>query len=101
MIGASKSCARRIKPMKKVAKTLLGHRKLNLNYFRGLKKQFSNSVIEGLNNKAKLTMRKAYGFRTFPASNSLRITHWENYQSQMLPTNSTDEPIKPSEVPDF
>jgi hypothetical protein len=22
--------------------------------------------IEGLNNKAKLTMRKAYGFRTFP-----------------------------------
>jgi hypothetical protein len=34
---------------KKVAKTLLGHRKFNLNYFRGLKKQFSNSVIEGLN----------------------------------------------------
>ena len=36
-----------------------------LNYFRA-KKQFSSGVIEGLNNKAKLTMRKAYGFRTFP-----------------------------------
>jgi hypothetical protein len=29
------------------------------------KKQFSSGVVEGLNNKAKLTMRKAYGFRTF------------------------------------
>jgi transposase len=55
----------RIEPMKKVAKTLLGHRELILNYFRA-KKQFSSGVIEGLNNKAKLTMRKAYGFRTFP-----------------------------------
>ena len=25
----------------------------------------SSGVVEGLNNKAKLTMRKAYGFRTF------------------------------------
>jgi transposase len=55
----------RIEPMKKVAKTLLGHRELILNYFRA-KKQFSSGVIEGLNNKDKLTMRKAYGFRTFP-----------------------------------
>ena len=55
----------RIEPMKKVAKTLLGHRELILNYFRA-KKQFSSGVIEGLNNKAKLTMRKAYEFRTFP-----------------------------------
>src|SRR6516225_547414 len=55
----------RIEPMKKVAKTVLGHRELILNYFRA-KKQFSSGVIEGLNNKAKLTMRKAYGFRTFP-----------------------------------
>ena len=26
---------------------------------------FSSGVVEGLNNKAKVTMRKAYGFRTF------------------------------------
>ena len=38
---------------------------LILNYFRA-KKQFSSGVVEGLNNKAKLTMRKSYhGFRTF------------------------------------
>ena len=37
---------------------------LLLNYFRA-KKQFSSGVIEGLNNKCKVTMRKAYGYRTF------------------------------------
>jgi hypothetical protein len=26
---------------------------------------FSSGVVEGLNNKAKVTMRKSYGFRTF------------------------------------
>ena len=50
--------------MKKIAKTLRRHRELLLNYFRA-KKQISGGVIEGLNNKAKLTMRKSYGFRTF------------------------------------
>jgi len=54
----------RIEPMKKVAKTLRGHRELILNYFRA-KKMFSSGIVEGLNNKAKVTMRKAYGFRTF------------------------------------
>jgi transposase len=54
----------RIEPMKKVARTLRGHRELILNYFRA-KKMFSSGIVEGLNNKAKVTMRKAYGFRTF------------------------------------
>jgi transposase len=54
----------RIEPMKKVAKTLRSHRELILNYFRA-KKQLSSGVVEGLNNKAKVTMRKSYGFRTF------------------------------------
>jgi Transposase len=54
----------RIKPMKKIAKTLRRHRELLLNYFRA-KKQISGGVVEGMNNKAKLTMRKSYGFRTF------------------------------------
>ena len=54
----------RIEPMKKVAKTLRNHHELILNYFRA-KKQFSSGVIEGLNNKVKVTMRKSYGFRTF------------------------------------
>ncbi len=54
----------RIEPMKKIALMLRAHRDLILNYFKA-QKLFSSGVIEGLNNKAKLTMRKSYGFRTF------------------------------------
>jgi transposase len=54
----------RIEPMKKMARTLHTHRALLLNYFKA-RKQFSSGVIEGLNNKAKVTMRRSYGFRTF------------------------------------
>lgn len=54
----------RIEPMKKIARSLREHRELILNYFRA-QKLLSSGVVEGLNNKAKLTMRKSYGFRTF------------------------------------
>ena len=54
----------RIEPMKKIARTLRRHRPLLLNYFKA-RKLFSSGVVEGLNNKAKVTMRKSYGFRTF------------------------------------
>jgi transposase len=54
----------RIEPMKKIARTLRTHRALLLNYFKA-RKAFSSGVVEGLNIKAKLTMRKSYGFRTF------------------------------------
>ena len=57
----------RIEPMKKFARTVRAHRELILNYFHA-RKQFSSGVVEGLNNKAKITMRKAYGFRTFRAT---------------------------------
>lgn len=61
-------CARtmrsRIEPMKHVARMLRRHRPLILNWFRA-KKEFSSGVVEGLNNKAKLTTKKAYGFGTF------------------------------------
>jgi len=57
----------RIEPMKKFAKTVRAHRELILNYFRA-RKQFSSGIVEGLNNKAKVTKRKAYGFRTFRAT---------------------------------
>jgi transposase len=50
--------------MKKIAKMLRAHRPLILNYFKA-KKVISSGVVEGLNNKAKVTMRKSYGFRTF------------------------------------
>src|SRR5437879_5537741 len=35
-----------------------------LNYFRA-QKLLSSGVVEGLNNKAKVTTRKSYGFRTY------------------------------------
>ena len=50
--------------MKKVAKMLRRHRRLLLNWFEA-KEQMSSGVVEGFNTKAKLTIRKAYGFRTF------------------------------------
>ncbi len=54
----------RIEPMQKFVHTVRSHRELLLNYFRA-KKAFSSGIVEGLNNQAKVTMRKAYGFRTF------------------------------------
>ena len=56
----------RIEPLKKVARMLRKHRPLLLNWFRA-KKRISSGVVEGLNNRLKLTLRKAYGFRTFEA----------------------------------
>ena len=54
----------RIEPMKKVAKMLRNHHDLILNWFRA-QKEFSSGIVEGFNAKAKLTTRKAYGFREF------------------------------------
>jgi transposase len=63
-------CARtmrsRLDPMKKVARSLREHEELLMNWFRA-KGEISAGTVEGLNNKAKLTMRKAYGFRSYQA----------------------------------
>jgi transposase len=48
--------------MKKVARILRSHKLLILNWFKA-KGRFSSGAVEGLNFKAKLTMRKAYGFK--------------------------------------
>jgi transposase len=57
----------KIEPMKQVARSLREHRDLILNWFRA-KGTISAGTVEGLNNKAKLTTRKSYGFRTFEAA---------------------------------
>jgi transposase len=54
----------RIEPMKKIARSLREHRELILNYLRA-QKLLSSGVLQGLINKAKVAMRKSYGFRTF------------------------------------
>ena len=56
----------KIEPMKKVARSLREHRDLILNWFHA-KGAISSGTVEGLNNKAKLTTRRSYGFRTFQA----------------------------------
>jgi transposase len=62
----SRAMRPRIEPMKKVARMLRNHESLILNWFRA-RGTVSAGVTEGLNNKLKLTTRKAYGFRTFDA----------------------------------
>jgi transposase len=54
----------RLEPMKNIARMLRRHRALVLNWFRA-RGEISAAIVEGFNNKAKLTARKAYGFRSF------------------------------------
>jgi len=54
----------RLNPLKKVAKTLRKHRNLIINWFQA-KGGVSTGVVEGFNNKIKVTTRKSYGFRTY------------------------------------
>lgn len=53
----------RLEPMKKVARSLREHAGLLLNWFRA-KGTISAGVVEGMNYNVKLTMKKAYGFRS-------------------------------------
>jgi transposase len=52
-----------LEPMKKVARMLRNHKPMILNWFKA-KGRLSSGAVEGLNLKAKLTIRKAYGFRS-------------------------------------
>lgn len=56
----------RLEPMKKVARMLRNHRDLILNWFKA-KGALSCGAVEGLNGKARLTTKRAYGFRTYGA----------------------------------
>lgn len=56
----------KLEPMKKIARSLRAHRELILNWFEA-KGTVSSGIVEGLNNKVKLTTRKSYGFRTYEA----------------------------------
>ena len=53
----------RLEPMKKVAKTIRSHKQLILNWFEA-KNIISLGAVEGQNNKAKVVIRKSYGFKT-------------------------------------
>ena len=59
----TKTMRSRLEPLKAVARSLRKHREILLNYFRA-KKAFSSGIVEGFNNKLKLTTRTAYGYRS-------------------------------------
>lgn len=54
----------RLKPMKKMAKMLRAHRHLLLNWFRA-KGCVALGAVEGFNNKARVTTKRSYGFRSY------------------------------------
>jgi transposase len=81
----------RIEPMKKIARSLRQHRELILNYFRAQKPL--SSVVEGLDNKAKVTMRNHTDSVPSVSSNSPSIPHLANYRSPNPSTIFSDEPI--------
>lgn len=64
----------KIEPMKKVARTLRNHHELLLNWFRA-KKVISAGIVEGFNNKAKLALRKGYGFKAFHTMETTLFLH--------------------------
>lgn len=53
-----------LEPITQVTKMLQKHRPLILNYFVA-KKVFNSGIVEGLNRKVNLTVRKAFGFRSY------------------------------------
>lgn len=63
----TKTMRSNIEPMKKMARQLRRYRPLLLNWFQAKQALFSG-IVEGSNNKAKLTTRKPYGFRTYHAT---------------------------------
>src|SRR4051794_34087626 len=83
----------RIEPMKNIARSLRHHRELILNYFRA-QKLLSSGVVEGLNNKANVTLRKSTVSAPSAASNLRSITHLASCPSRNRPTNSSDEQKK-------
>lgn len=58
-----KTMLSKIEPMKKVARMLRSHKQLIMNWFVA-KGALSSGVVEAMNNTAKLTIRKSFGFRS-------------------------------------
>ena len=77
--------------MKKMAKMLRTHRGLLLNWFRA-RGQIALGAVEGLNNKAKVTTKRSYGFRSY---NLLEIAlyHHERWDGTGYPQGLQGEEI--------
>lgn len=75
----------RLEPLKKVAKMLRLHKPLIMNWFAS-DGSLSSGAVEGLNLKAKLGMRKAYGFRSVE---SLQIAFYHTLGDLPKPPNGS------------
>lgn len=53
-----------LEPMKKVARMLRAHEEILLNYFRA-KRQYNSAMVEGMNHKARVSLARSYGHRSF------------------------------------
>jgi transposase len=78
--------------MKKVARMLRSHRCLILNWFRA-KELIALGAVEGLNNKAKVTMKKAYGFKSFDVIKIALYHTLGKLPEPEITSNSADEPL--------
>lgn len=63
----TKTMRSRIEPMQRIARMLRSHKPLILNWFRA-RGLVSTGAVEGMNNKLKVITRRAFGFRTFRAT---------------------------------
>jgi len=71
----------KLEPMKKVAKTIRSHKTLIMNWFEA-KNKVSLGAVEGQNNKAKVVIRKSYGFKT---AEVLKITLYHKLGKLPIP----------------
>ena len=53
-----------IQELEPCVKMLKSHKDLLLNYFKA-NKEYNSGIVEGLNRNINLSIRQAYGFRTF------------------------------------
>ncbi len=79
--GLRQAMRSRLTPIKVVAKMIRKHKPLILNWFKA-RNHLSSGVVEGLNNRIKVTVKKSYGFRTF---NVLQIALFHDLAKLPIP----------------
>lgn len=83
----------RLGPMKRMARTLRRHQPLILNWFLA-KGELSSGPVAGLNNKVRVTTRRASVFAPSEPWKSHSTKTLENYPFRHEPTDSADEAEK-------
>ena len=81
-----------LEPMNKVVRTIRRHQPLILNWSKA-KKAFFSGIVEGLNNKIKLTQEIAMDSEPIIVLRSHNITHLNHYQRLKWPTDFTEQAI--------